>query len=32
MLVLTCVLLAPLGRYPYPVRGAMRLGGAVPAE
>jgi MFS family permease len=32
MLVLTCVLLAPLGRYPYPVRGAVRLGGAVPAE
>ncbi len=31
MLVVTCVLLAPLGRYAYPVRGSAQLGAAVTA-
>ena len=32
MLVVTCVLLAPLGRYLYPVRGSAQLGAAIAAE
>ena len=31
MLVVTCVLLAPLGRYSYPVRGSAQLGAAIAA-
>ena len=31
MLVVTCILLVPLGRYPYPVRQRSAIGGTVTA-